>query len=93
MKFVTARDFRTHPGRIWKTLNNEKTMTIMVSGKPVAMLLATSPEKYEDSLDTLRRVKAEKAVLSISMHEHALETGLNKLSSDEIEAEIKAARQ
>lgn len=91
MKFVTVRDFRTHPGRIWKALNSEKTMTITVNGKPVAMLLATSPDNYEDSLDTLRRVKAEKAILS--MQEHAIKTGLNKLSIDQIETEIKAARQ
>ncbi len=91
MRFVTARDFKTNSSRIWKTLNSEKTMTVTLNGKPVAILLATSPENYEDSLDILRRIKAEKAVLS--MQEHALETGLDKLSPVEIDSEIKATRQ
>lgn len=91
MKFVTARDFRTHPSRIWNALSKEKTMTITVNGKPIAMLLSTSSDKYEDSLDILRRVKAEKAVLS--MQEHSLLTGLNKLTLDDIEDEIKLTRR
>jgi len=91
MKFVTARDFRTNPTKIWKSLTKEKTMTITVNGKPVAMLLSTTPETYEISLDTIRKVNAEKAV--ISMQEHSIRKGLNKLSMDEIEEEIKAARE
>ena len=91
MKFVTSRDFRTNPNKIWKALSKEETMTITVNGKPVAMMLTTSPENYEDSLDTLRRVRAEKAV--IAMHTHSVKKGLNKLSPSEIEAEIKASRK
>lgn len=91
MKFITARDFRTSPNQIWKSLIKEKTMTITVNGKPVAMLLATSPDKYEDSLDTIRKVKAEKALLS--MQQHSIDKGLNKLTLADIEEEIQSTRK
>ena len=91
MKFVTVRDFRTNPKDVWKELSDENTMTITLNGKPVAIMLSTNPENYEKSLDILRRVKAEQAVMSIQ--EESVKRGLNKMTDEEIEAEIKAARE
>ncbi|HAQ61044.1 TPA: prevent-host-death protein [Candidatus Delongbacteria bacterium] len=91
MKFVTVRDFRTNPKDVWKELSDENTMTITLNGKPVAIMLSTNPENYEKSLDILRRVKAEQAVMSIQ--EESVRRGLNKMTDEEIEAEIKAARE
>ena len=91
MKFVTVRDFRTNPKDVWKELSDENAMTITLNGKPVAIMLSTNPENYEKSLDILRRVKAEQAVMSIQ--EESVKRGLNKMTDEEIEAEIKAARE
>lgn len=91
MKFVAVRDFRTKPKDVWKDLSDENTMTITLNGKPVAIMLSTDPENYERSLDIIRKVKAEQAVLSIQ--EQSAKRGLNKLTYEEIEAEIKAARE
>jgi threonine synthase len=91
MKFVTVRDFRTKPKDVWKELSDENTITITLNGKPVAIMLSTNPETYEKSLDILRRVKAEQAVMSIQ--EESVRRGLNKMTDEEIEAEIKAARE
>jgi len=90
MKFVTVRDFRTKPKEIWNDLSKEKMMTITINGKPVAMLISTSDKNYEDSLDTLRKVRAEKAVMT--MQNYSLKAGLNNLSETDIEDEIKAVR-
>ncbi len=91
MKFVAVRDFRTKPKDVWKELSDENTMTITLNGKPVAIMLSTDPENYERSLDIIRKVKAEQAVMSIQ--EQSVKSGLNKLTDEEIEAEIKAARE
>ncbi|HQO08891.1 MAG TPA: type II toxin-antitoxin system Phd/YefM family antitoxin [Clostridiales bacterium] len=91
MKFVAVRDFRTKPKDVWKELSDENTMTITLNGKPVAIMLSTDPENYERSLDIIRRVKAEQAVMSIQ--EQSAKSGLNKLTDKEIDAEIKAARE
>ncbi|HXK49024.1 MAG TPA: type II toxin-antitoxin system Phd/YefM family antitoxin [Clostridiales bacterium] len=90
MKFVSVRDFRTKPKDIWKDLSDENTITITLNGKPLAIMLSTDPENYEKSLDILRKVKAEQAVMAIQ--EKSVRKGLNKMTDEEIEAEIKAAR-
>ncbi|MBN2858183.1 MAG: type II toxin-antitoxin system Phd/YefM family antitoxin [Candidatus Delongbacteria bacterium] len=90
MKFVSVRDFRTKPKDIWKDLSDENTITITLNGKPVAIMLSTDPENYEKSLGILRKVKAEQAVMAIQ--EESVRRGLNKMTDEEIEAEIKAAR-
>lgn len=91
MRFVTIRDLRSRSAQIWRRLPKEKEMVLTSNGKPIAILSATSEDRLEESLATLRRMRAEKAVTS--MQKRSLEIGNDRLSLDEINAEIAAVRK
>ncbi len=58
MKFVTVRDFRTKPAKIWKDLPVEQEMVITNNGKPIALLTPLSDDNLEDTLKSVRRARA-----------------------------------
>ncbi|MBI3576331.1 MAG: hypothetical protein HY083_11875 [Gammaproteobacteria bacterium] len=91
MDFITLREFRTQPGKVWKKLAKVRELVVTRNGKPFALLTETSPIKLEDDLRALRRAKAETAVASL--RHAARERGLGVLSLKEINAEIRAARK
>ena len=61
------------------------------NGKPIAVLSATSEEPLEESLDAVRRARAQAAVAAIQ--QASRNRGTDGLSLDEINAEIDAARR
>lgn len=91
MDFVTLREFRTQPGKVWKKLAKARELVVTRNGKPFALLTETSPIKLEDDLRALRRAKAETAVAS--MRRAARERGLAAMTMKKIDAEIRAARK
>ena len=90
MKFVSVRDFRIRPGDIWKQLKIDKDIIITSNGKPIAILNPVDAENLESSITVLRRARALLALESIQK-ESALK-GINKLTDEEIEEEIKSSR-
>jgi len=90
MKFVSVRDFRIRPGDIWKQLKIDKDIIITSNGKPIAILNPIEAENLESSLAVLRRARALLALEEIQK-ESALK-GIDKLSEEEIEEEIKSSR-
>jgi hypothetical protein len=91
MDFVTLREFRTQPGKVWKKLTKARELVVTRNGKPFALLTETSPTKLEDDLRALRRAKAETAVASLRLA--AKERGLAAMTLKEINAEIRATRK
>jgi prevent-host-death family protein len=91
VKFVTVRDFRIRPGTVWSNLNKEEEVVITSKGKPIALLTGVSDVTFDETLQLLRRAKAELAVSR--MRKDSLKRGLSKLTTKEIETEIKAARK
>lgn len=91
MDFVTLREFRTQPGKVWKKLAKARELVVTRNGKPFALLTETSPTKLEDDLRALRRAKAETAVASL--RRAAGERGLAAMTPKAINAEIHAARR
>lgn len=91
MRFVTIRDLRSKSAQIWRQLSKEKEMVLTSNGKPIAILSATSGDRLEESLATFRRMRAEKAVTS--MQRRSLKMGNDRLSLNEINAEITIARK
>jgi antitoxin (DNA-binding transcriptional repressor) of toxin-antitoxin stability system len=91
MKFITVRDIRTSPAQIWKQLPEEQEMVITNNGRPIALLTPISDESLEQTLSAVRRARAMTAVQR--MQETAREQGLHRMTEDEIEEEIKAARR
>ena len=90
MKFVSVRELRLKPGEIWKRLQTERDLIITSNGKPIALLTGLSEETLEKTLTALRRTRALLAMEE--MQRISVELGLDKLSDEEIEAEVKAAR-
>ena len=91
MKFVSVRDFMTSSANIWKTLPEEQELVITNNGKPIALLTPLSDKTLEDTLSAVRRAKAINAVKSIQ--QQAIKNGLDKITLEEINEEIKLSRK
>lgn len=91
MKFIPVRDFRTRPAEIWKKLPEAEEMVITNNGKPIAMLAPVSDSNLEETLRAFRKIKAMDAVRK--MQEQSYQNGNDKMSLDEINTEIAAARK
>jgi antitoxin (DNA-binding transcriptional repressor) of toxin-antitoxin stability system len=91
MKFLSVRDLRGKSAQIWKELSREKEMVVTVNGRPIAILAAITESNLEESLAAFRQVRAVEAV--VSMQRSSAEQGTDKISMEEIDAEIKAVRK
>ncbi len=91
MKFISVRDLRLRPGEIWKLAKEEKDLVITSRGKPVALLTNIEGQDLFEELETLRRLRALKALDNI--HKRSVSAGTDKISEKEIEQEIKAVRR
>lgn len=91
MDFVTARELRAESARVWEKLEAGEEIVITRNGKPFAVLVHTEPQDLEA---TLRALRAERFFCNVRrMQRQAVERGLDKLTMDEIDAEIEAARK
>ena len=91
MDFVSVRDLRTRSAAVWDALSEEKVLVVTSNGKPIAVLSATTSSTLEASLAALRQARAQLAVAA--MQQRAQETGTDRLTLDDINAEIEAARR
>ena len=91
MDFITIEELRSQPASVWKKLAKAHELVITRNGKPFALLTETSPTKLEDDLRALRRARTQVAL--DSMRAQARERGLAKLSLDNVNTEIRAARK
>ena len=90
MRFVSVRDLRGKSAQIWKRLAQLREMVITSNGKPIAIISATSEETLEESLSAIRAARAMAAVEAMQLK--SVEKGKDRLSLEEINAEIQAER-
>ncbi|MCY3839356.1 MAG: type II toxin-antitoxin system Phd/YefM family antitoxin [Gammaproteobacteria bacterium] len=90
MRFITVREIRGQASRIWEILEREKDLVLTNNGKPIAILTATDVASFERSVREIRRARAVEAMASLQ--QDAAFRGLDKLTMEEIDAEIEAAR-
>jgi antitoxin (DNA-binding transcriptional repressor) of toxin-antitoxin stability system len=91
MKFVSIRDLREKSGEVWKTLPSEGEMVITSNGHPIAILAAVNESNLEESLSAFRRTRAVEAVASLQRR--SVEQGTDKISMEEIDAQIETVRR
>ena len=91
MKFITVRDLRGRPTEVWTKLSRDKDLVLTSNGKPIAILSAVSEDTLEGSLVALRQARASVAVEA--MQSHSVAAGTDKLSLEQINAEIAATRK
>ena len=89
--FVSVRELRSRSAHVWQSLAQAKDLVVTSNGKPIAVLSATTASTLEASLAALRQARAQLAVAA--MQQRARETGADRLTLDEINSEIDAARQ
>ncbi len=91
MKIIPSRDLVASPAKVWKLLQSEGGVVITKDGKPRGILLPTSEVTLIDDLQDQIRSRARRAVSET--RRLAARRGTKKLSIDEIDAEIRAARK
>ena len=90
MKFLSVRDLRGKSAAVWKELPAEREMIITSNGRPIAILAAINESNLEESLAAFRQARAVEAVATLQRR--SAEQGTDKITIDEIDAEIKAVR-
>ena len=91
MKFVTVRDLRGRSAEVWRQLAEEQELVVTSNGKPIAILTSTNKDTFEQSLREVRRARALQAVSEIQ--QRSAEQGREKLTDEQIDAEIAATRK
>jgi len=91
MEFVPVREFRLRPRQVWKRLTESGELVITSYGKPIALLTGVNEATLEQTLVALRRARAQVAVSQ--MRATAQARGLDRLTAEEIDAEVQAARR
>lgn len=91
MKFVNVRELRLRPGEVWKKLRIEKDIILTLNGKPFAILNSTDEDRFEQTLAVLRRSRALEAMEKLQ--KYSKDKGLNKLTIEDIEEEIRSVRR
>ena len=90
MKFLSVRDLKTKSSQVWKELAGQKEMIVTSNGRPIALLSSINENNLEQVLTAFRRARATNAVASIQYE--STQKGTDKISMDEINAEVGAVR-
>lgn len=90
MKFVSVRDFRINPGKIWEWLKDGEELVLTSHGKPFALIVDTDERRLEAHLRELRRLQARIAVSAI--RRRSAELDLQNLTQKEVEEIIAETR-
>ena len=90
MRFLSVRDLKTKSSQVWKELAGQKEMIVTSNGRPIALLSSINENNLEQLLTAFRRARATNAVASIQYE--STQKGTDKISMDEIDAEIGAVR-
>jgi len=90
MKFVTVRDLRTSPAKVWKSLPEEQELILTNNGKPIALITPLNDNDLEETLSAVRRARAQTAVrlMQLSVQKAGIQ-----LDEGEIDEEIRAVRE
>ena len=91
MRFLSVRDLRGKSAQVWKELPDEREMIITSNGRPIAILSAITESNLEESLKAFRQARAVEAVARLQRR--SVEQGTDRVTMDEINAEVKAVRK
>jgi hypothetical protein len=91
MQFVTARELRLSPGRVWLRLQKEKSLIITSNGTPLGMLSELPGNDVEKAMQMWRRLTGQWALQEIRREAKA--KGTDRLTIADIDREIMAVRK
>lgn len=90
VKFVNYRDLRNTPSAVWAALEKHEALAVLANGQPRALMLAIDNGDIDEAMQLLRRVRAQMALSRLRAD--AARRGTDRLTDEEIDAEIQAAR-
>jgi prevent-host-death family protein len=91
MKFVSVRDLRLKPGKVWKMAKEERDVVLTVNGRPVAILTGVDEDSFEAEVEAIRRARALQALDSLQVA--SLKKRTDRITVDKIDKEIRAVRK
>jgi antitoxin (DNA-binding transcriptional repressor) of toxin-antitoxin stability system len=90
MKFLSVRDLKTKSSKVWSELPAQKEMVVTSNGRPIALLSSINETNLEQVLTAFRHARAADALASIQYD--SVQLGTDKISLEEINAEINTTR-
>jgi PHD/YefM family antitoxin component YafN of YafNO toxin-antitoxin module len=93
MKFVTVRDLRGRPTKVWKDLKREKDLVLTSNGKPMAIITNVREDSLESTLAALRRDRAVRAVREIQQDSQRREKNLSLKQINAVIADVRRRRK
>ena len=90
VKFVSYRDLRNTPSAVWEALEESEAVAIVSNGEPRALMLEIEGGDVDAAMQLVRRVRAQMALSRLRAE--AARRGADRLTEDEIAAEIAASR-
>jgi len=91
MEFLSVREFSAYPRKTREALKRSGKIILTNNGKPSMLVLDISEQNFVDLLDTLNRAEALNLLEKIQVQ--SVKAGLNTITLDEINTEIKAVRK
>ena len=90
MNFVTVRDLRLHPNRVWQALDKAHAIIVTLKGRPIGILAKAAAEDVEQVLRAFRQARAAQAISQLRAD--AARSGADRMTSLQIRKEISAVR-
>jgi len=91
MKFVSVRELRLKPAKVWKMAKEERDVVLTVNGRPVAILTGVDENSFETEVEAIRRARALQALDSLQAD--SIKKVTHRLVADKIDQEIRAVRK
>lgn len=91
MRFVPIRELRTKTASIRQELASAREIVLTANGRPFAVMTSVNPDTVEEEIQAIRRARTLAAIDAI--HAASRATGGDKLTMDDINTEIAAARR
>jgi len=91
MEFMTVRELSKSPKDTLARLSKDGKAVLTNNGKPQAIIFKTNEENFERTLSVLQKLEFMQTISEIRLA--SLQNGNSKMSLEEINAEIAAARK
>ncbi len=90
MQFVPYRMIRNQPGDLRQKLRDEGAFVVTTNNEPFALMINVEADQIEEALYLAAQIRAQQAVSAL--RDGAQEEGTNRLTAEEIDAEIRSVR-
>jgi antitoxin (DNA-binding transcriptional repressor) of toxin-antitoxin stability system len=91
MKFIPVREFRLHPGSVWRKLKEERELVLTSRGKPIGLLAPLDEASFEQTLRAFRQARGAQAIAQLRAE--AEKSGASRMTPAQIQKEINAVRR